>query len=99
MAQQQIAKDDRSIGELFSELARRNDHARQAGNRAGATELTQKAVKTGKKRRLSGSRRRNRLRGTAGDFGGSDHRARQCRSDVAFGIDRRRGGSALLRRS
>lgn len=48
MAQQQIAKDDRSIGELFSELAGETTTLVRQEIALAQTELTQKAVKTGK---------------------------------------------------
>ncbi|MCD9184872.1 MAG: phage holin family protein [Pyrinomonadaceae bacterium] len=48
MAQQQIAKDDRSIGDLFSELAGETTTLVRQEIALAQTELTQKAVKTGK---------------------------------------------------
>lgn len=48
MAQQQIAKDDRSIGDLFSELAGETTTLVKQEIALAQTELTQKAVKTGK---------------------------------------------------
>lgn len=48
MAQQQIARDDRSIGELFSELAGETTTLIRQEIALAQTELTQKAVKTGR---------------------------------------------------
>lgn len=48
MAQQQIARDERSIGDLFSELAGETTTLVRQEIALAQTELTQKAVKTGK---------------------------------------------------
>lgn len=48
MAQQQIARDERSIGDLFSELAGETTTLVRQEITLAQTELTQKAVTTGK---------------------------------------------------
>lgn len=48
MAQQQIARDERSIGDLFSELAGETTTLIRQEITLAQTELTQKAVNTGK---------------------------------------------------
>ncbi|HQU86090.1 MAG TPA: phage holin family protein [Pyrinomonadaceae bacterium] len=48
MAQQQTARDERSIGDLFSELAGETTTLVRQEIALAQTELTQKAVKTGK---------------------------------------------------
>ena len=74
MAQQQMVKEERSLGDLFSELAERNQHARSSGSRAGSNRIDAKGNRRRQKRRFSGGRRRGRIRGAARRSGGGNYR-------------------------